>query len=146
MKQILSAVMERLQTEVPELQYIAEDWGQMDYYQDTPPVKFPCALISISSIDFVSQTIGIRHATLTLLIRVADAPAVSGSMAAPDSYRNRAFAIFDLLDNIGNALYGFSNDGEFNEMEQKTITHYSREDAIREYAMLFETEYAISSE
>ena len=40
MKHILSAVMERLQAEVPELQYIAEDWGQMDFYQDTPPVKF----------------------------------------------------------------------------------------------------------
>lgn len=146
MKHILSAVMERLQTEVSELQYVSEDWGQLDFYQDTPPVKFPCALISVSSINFESQTIGTRHATLTLLIRVADAPAVSGTMAAPESYRNRAFAIFDLLDDIGNALYGFSNDEEFNELDQKTITHYSREDAIREYAMLFETEYAIDSE
>lgn len=146
MKHILSAVMERLQAEVPELQYIAEDWGKMDFYQDTPPVKFPCALISVSSINFESQTIGIRHAKLTLLIRVADAPTVSGTMAAPENYRNRAFAIFDLLDDIGNALYGFSNEDEFNELEQKTITHYSREDTIREYAMLFETEYAVDSE
>lgn len=146
MKHILSAVMERLQEQVPDLQYISEDWGQLDFYQDTPPVKFPCALISVSGIKFDSQTMGTRNATMTILIRVADAPAVSGTMAAPDSYRNRAFAIFDLLDDIGNALYGFSHDEEFNELEQKTITHYSREDAIREYAMLFETEYAIDSE
>lgn len=145
MKHILSAVMQQLREEVPDLQYIAEDWGQLDYYQDTPPVKFPCALISVSSIQFEGQTSGNRHATLTLLIRVADAPAVSGALAAPESYRNRAFAIFDLMDEIGNALYGFGGD-EFNEIEQKTITHYNREDAIREYAMLFETEYAVDSE
>lgn len=146
MKHILFAVMERLQKEVPELRYIAEDWGQLDFYQETPPVKFPCALISVSSIQFEGETMGIRHAKMTLLIRVADAPAVSGTMAAPESYRNRAFAIFELMDDIGNALYGFCGDDEFNELEQKTVTHYSREDAIREYAMLFETEYAVGSE
>ena len=137
--------MERLQEQVPDLRYIAEDWGQLDFYNEAPPVKFPCALISVSNIKFESQTVGCRWATMTILIRVADAPAVSGTMAAPETYRNRAFAIFDLMDTIGNVLYAFGGD-EFNELEQKTITHYSREDAIREYAMLFETEYAIDSE
>ena len=145
MKHILEAVMERVQEQVPDLRYIAEDWGQLDFYNDAPPVKFPCALISVSNIKFESQTAGTRWATMTILIRVADAPAVSGTMAAPEAYRNRAFAIFDLMDTIGNVLYAFGGD-EFNELEQKTITHYSREDAIREYAMLFETEYAIDSE
>ena len=145
MKHILEAVMERLQEQVPDLRYIAEDWGQLDFYNDAPPVKFPCALISVSNIKFESQTAGTRWATMTILIRVADAPAVSGTMAAPEAYRNRAFASFDLMDTIGNVLYAFGGD-EFNELEQKTITHYSREDAIREYAMLFETEYAIDSE
>ena len=145
MKHILQAVMERLQEQVPDLRYIAEDWGQLDFYNEAPPVKFPCALISVSNIKFESHTVGCRWATMTILIRVADAPAVSGTMAAPETYRNRAFAIFDLMDTIGNVLYAFGGD-EFNELEQKTITHYSREDAIREYAMLFETEYAIDSE
>lgn len=145
MKQILSVVMERLKEQVPDLQYIAEDWGQLDFYDQTPPVKFPCALISVSSINFESQTHDCRWATMTILIRVADAPAVSGSMAAPESYRNRAFSIFDLMDKIGISLYAFGGE-EFNEIEQKTITHYNREDAIREYAMLFETEYVIESE
>lgn len=145
MKHILETIMERLQAKVPELQYIAEDWGQLDFYDEAPPVKFPCALISVSRISFESQTIHTRWATMGILIRVADAPAVSGTMAAPEAYRNRAFAIFDLMDKIGNTLYGYTDDS-FNELEQKEITHYSREDAIREYAMLFETEYGIDSE
>lgn len=145
MKHVLSAVMERLKEQVPDLQYISEDWGQLDFYERTPPVKFPCALVSVSGINFESQTSDCRWATMTILIRVADAPAVSGGMAAPESYRNRAFAIFDLMDKIGTSLYAFGGE-EFNEIEQKAVTHYNREDAIREYAMLFETGYAIGSE
>ena len=60
MKHILEAVMERLQEQVPDLRYIAEDWGQLDFYNDAPPVKFPCALISVSNIKFESQTAGTR--------------------------------------------------------------------------------------
>lgn len=145
MKHILDSIMRRLQEQVPSLQYIAEDWGQLDFYDDAPPVKFPCALISVSTVRFEPQTMSSRWATMTILVRVADAPAVSGTMAAPESYRNRAFAIFDLMDAIGNALYAFGED-EFNPLEQKNITHYSREDAIREYALLFETSFAVDSE
>ena len=31
MKEILLQIMSELQAKVPELAYIAEDWGQMDY-------------------------------------------------------------------------------------------------------------------
>ncbi len=145
MKEILTAVMERLQNEIPDLRYIAEDWGQLDYYDDAPPVRFPCALVSMGNLSFESETYGLRRARMTILIRVADAPSVSGTMAAPDDYRRRAFAIFDLMERVGNCLYGFGGV-DFNEIEQQGITRYSREDRIREYAMTFTTEYAVDSE
>lgn len=142
MKEIIQEIMSELQAKVPELAYIAEDWGQLDYYNEAPPVKFPCALISVSSVDFESLTHSRREAKMNLQIRVADAPTVSGTMAAPESYRKRAFAIIDLMDAIGNTLYGFEDD-RFNEIEQVSITRREREDAIREYAMFFETSFCI---
>lgn len=145
MRHVLESITGRLLEEVPELRYVAEDWGQLDFYEDKPPVKFPCALVSVSNIKFESQTAGVRYATMTVLIRVADAPSVSGTMAAPKEYRDRAFSILDLMDRIGNALYAFGGE-DFDELEQREITHYGREDAIREYAMTFETAYAIGSE
>ena len=142
MKRILNAVMPRLKEQVTDLRYIAEDWGQLDYSNDAPPVKFPCALVSVSNVKFESQTMERRYASMTILIRVADAPLVCGTMAAPEAYRERAFAIFDVMDEIGRCLYAFGGE-EFNEIEQQSITHYSREDAIREYAMTFDTEYCV---
>lgn len=140
MKEILEQVMARLKEKVPQLAYIAEDWGQMDYYDGAPPVKFPCALVSVSSVDFETQTVDARWARMKILVRVADAPTVSGSMAAPESYRKRAFAIVDLMEEVGDALYGFGG-GLFNYIEQVSITRYEREDGIREYAMAFETAF-----
>ena len=145
MKEILEAVMQRLTEQVPDLAYISEDWGQMDFYNNAPPVKFPCALISVNRISFESDTWELRRARLTFLIRIADCPALTGNMAAPQEHRQRAFAIFDLMEQVGNCLYGFGTEA-FNDIEQQEITRYNREDAIREYAMTFTTEYAVESE
>ena len=68
MKEILEAVMRRLKEQVPDLAYVSEDWGQMDYYNEAPPVKFPCALISVSHIGFESETWGLRRARLTFVL------------------------------------------------------------------------------
>lgn len=127
------------------MRYIAEDWGQLDHYDEAPPVRFPCALVSVSRVRLEGRTAEARWGSMTILIRVADAPAVSGTMAAPESHRERAFAVLDLMDRIGDTLYAFGGEA-FNELEQKEIIHYGREDAIREYAMTFETQYEIRSE
>ena len=126
MKEILEAVMRRLKEQVPDLAYVSEDWGQMD-------------------IGFESETWGLRRARLTFLIRIADCPVFTGNMAAPEQHRSRAFAIFDLMEQVGNCLYGFGTDA-FNDIEQQEVTRYNREDAIREYAMTFTTGYAVESE
>lgn len=49
------------------------------------------------------------------------------------------------MERIGNCLYGFGGDA-FNELEQQEITRYNREDAVREYAMTFTTEYLIETD
>lgn len=103
MKEILEAVMRRLKEQVPDLAYVSEDWGQMDYYNEAPPVKFPCALISVSHIGFESETWGLRRARLTFLIRIADCPVLTGNMAAPEQHRSRAFGYLR-LDGTGGQL------------------------------------------
>ena len=35
-------------TNVSKINYIDEDWGQLDYYAANFPVKFPCVLIDIN--------------------------------------------------------------------------------------------------
>ena len=142
MKTILNAVMQRLKEQVSELRYISEDWGQLDYYETMPPVKFPCALISIDRVNYEAVAKDRRKAVVNMVVRIADAPSVTGNVAAPESYRNRAFAIFDLLEEAGEALNGLSGD-TFNQFSLESIYRDNRQDFIREYNMTFETGFTL---
>ena len=142
MKTILNAVMQRLKEQVSELRYISEDWGQLDYYETMPPVKFPCALVSIDRVNYSVVAKDRRKAVVSVVVRIADAPSVTGNVAAPESYRNRAFAIFDLLEEVDEALNGLSGD-TFNQFSLESIYRDNRQDFIREYNMTFETGFTL---
>lgn len=51
MQNILEAIAVKI-SEVKELNYIDEDWGQLDKYSQSPPVQWPCCLIDISSANY----------------------------------------------------------------------------------------------
>lgn len=142
MKTFLNAVMQRLKEQVSELRYISEDWGQLDYYETMPPVKFPCALVSIDRVNYSVVAKDRRKAVVSVVVRIADAPSVTGNVAAPESYRNRAFAIFDLLEEVDEALNGLSGD-TFNQFSLESIYRDNRQDFIREYNMTFETGFTL---
>lgn len=142
MKTILNAVMQRLKEQVSELRYTSEDWGQLDYYETVPPVKFPCALISIDRLSYNVVAKDRRKADISVIVRIADAPSVTGNGAAPESYRNRAFAIFDLLEEASEALNGLSGD-TFNRFSLEAIYRTGRQDFIREYSMTFRTGFTL---
>ena len=142
MKTILNAVMQRLKGQVTELRYISEDWGQLDYYETMPPVKFPCALVSIDRVIYSVEAKDRRKAVVSVVVRIADAPGVTGNAAAPESYRNRAFAIFDLLEEAGEALNGLSGE-TFKRFSLESIYRTNRQDFIREYGMTFGTGFTL---
>lgn len=51
------AVQDRLLELLPEkIAYLAEDWGQLDFYNERPPVNFPCVLIDIAEAEFSDCT------------------------------------------------------------------------------------------
>lgn len=142
MRTILNAVLQRLKEQVSELQYISEDWGQLDYYETMPPVKFPCALVCIDRVSYNVVAKDRRKADVSLFVRIADAPSVTGNVAAPAAYRERAFAIFDLLESVSEALNGLEGD-TFRRFSLESIYHTSRQDFIREYSMTFKTGFTL---
>ena len=79
---------------------------------------------------------------VSVVVRIDDAPSVTGNVAAPESYRNRAFAIFDLLEEVGESLNGLSGD-TFKRFSLESIYRENRQDFIREYSMTFETGFTL---
>lgn len=103
-KDVLTAVQKSL-LNIPGLKYVAEDWGQLDYYTNRPPVEFPCALIDIQGADYADLSRQHQQADATFTIRIADYRPVNVSALSQES-DEESFYIFDLLAEIYKALQG----------------------------------------
>lgn len=131
----LAAVQDRLLELYPEnIAYLAEDWGQLDFYNERPPVNFPCVLIDIEEAQFSDLTRKAQRGDAMLTIRVAHYDPVNLSALAPD--REKSFRMFALLRLIYARLQGLSGE-EFSGLTRTSLRRAKREDTIREYVMQF---------
>lgn len=105
MKLIIQNIQTKLTNEVPELKYVDQDWGQMDFYPN-PPVKFPCALIDVQSVQYSNVGNFVQKATALVVIRLFDMRLSNSSNAAPETQKKNAQKIWQLLENVNKALHG----------------------------------------
>jgi len=105
MKQIIQNIQDRLMQEVPALKYVDQDWGQMDFYQ-TPPVKFPCALIDIQSAQYTNDGKLVQQGVATVVISLFDLKLSNSSQAAPTGQKENAKKIWQLIEDVNKALHG----------------------------------------
>jgi hypothetical protein len=68
---LYTAIIAHLQTNMPTLRYIAQDLGQIDFYEDTPPVSWPCLLMDIGDASFSDASHGMQLAEASVTLRLA---------------------------------------------------------------------------
>lgn len=132
----LKAVMAQLKT-VPELRYVSEDWGQLDYY-DQPPVQFPCALVECEDIRFADNSMNTQGAEATLSISISDLRLFNTSANSPDA--DTAFDIFELMGKVNKTLHGLKS-ATFSPLTRTGIARVRRDDAIREFRISYRFAY-----
>jgi hypothetical protein len=138
MQQLLTALQARLQQQVPGLQYIDEDWGQLDYYSPHPPVQWPCALIDIATVQWSNQGAQLQAGIATVSITVANVKTTNTSSLAPMAQRNTAFAIHELLTQIHQALHAYLPAGGSSRMYRKSTQRTRRDDGIQQYQLTYQ--------
>ena len=144
MKQLLTDIQNRLATATcadgkPLFSYVDLDWGQADFYEGMPPVKFPCVLIDIQSADFSNEGQRIQLGDVTVQIRIIDMILSRSSAAAPAEQREKAARIFDLLRETHRLLHAWTGTpASYGLLTRKTLSRVRRRDGLHEYAMTFE--------
>lgn len=146
MKQLLQNIQNRL-AEIPELQYIDEDWGQIDYYSPNMPVKWPCCLIDIQSGQFsnISKDMSKRpkdrqNGSFMVKISLANMRLTNTSYLAPKGQKDNAWAIFELVEKVHQKLHGFSPLENCSKMLRTSFGRTQRDDGVQEYAVMYEFE------
>ena len=103
-KEIILAIQRRITDEVHELQYIDRDWNQFGYEQ--PAVKYPCALIDLTNVEYRHMTNTLQRATATIAIHIANQRLIPASARAPR--KDNAYQTIDIIEHIHRALNMFA--------------------------------------
>jgi hypothetical protein len=145
MKQLLTDIQNRLANATdsenkPLFAYVDFDWGQVDFYEGMPPVKFPCALIDVQNAEYSNEGQRIQLGDTIVQIRIVDMILSRTSAGAPAEQREKAARTFDLLRETHRLLHGWTGTpNRYGLLTRKTLARTRRRDGLYEYAMTFET-------
>lgn len=117
MEAIIQSIQRQLTRKVPRLRYIDRDWGQL--LTENPPVKWPCALIDVQSVEYQNVKRGEQHATATFVITVCNSRTVPTSSRS--TRKDDAYLIFELIREIHYALQMFTNEGNFSPLMRVSL-------------------------
>lgn len=135
MKQIFLAIQDRLSSLVPSLQYIDKNWGQLNLPQ--PPVKWPCCLIDLDSIDYSQASDLCRLAQANIVITIATQALTRTSAKAPS--KSNGYDILDLIEDIITALEGFLVPDTTQSLARTRLSKTYSDQSYDIYSLTFST-------
>ncbi len=110
---LLDAITNKI-SEVTDIKYTGEDWGQLNDYDPHPPVKFPCALIDEQSASFSdigmergASPVNRQEGTTVIVITIATKKLTNTSHRAPQTQKDKAWKIHRTAQRIHEKLHGW---------------------------------------
>ncbi len=145
MKTLLENLQQKL-SEITELKYIDENWGQLDYYSPNMPVQWPCCLIDLQNAQFsnISKNINKRprdrqNATINIELTLANIRLTNTSYKAPAMQKENAWKLFDLIEKIHKTLHGSTVIENGSKLLRTSFGRMQRDDGVQEYKIVYET-------
>jgi hypothetical protein len=117
---------------VPELKFIDQDLGQLEFEESNSPVKFPCALFDIVDTKYTdnSEDSQLSEGILEVRLGVA-AYAAATHYYTNDSHRINALYYYNLEHRVNQLLHGWSDDQYFNPLSRVSAKTERRKDNVR---------------
>lgn len=143
MKEVLEHILERLSA-IQELNYVSEDWGQLDSFGADCPVKWPCSLIDLQ--DGIYSDIGSskqfnpanrQEGGINIGIKVANLRLTNPNSRAPQSHKDNAFKIHEVIEKVHQALHGYHPGGEHGALMRTSFRKISRGDGVQLYLVIY---------
>lgn len=146
MKNLLEKLQLRL-AEIPQLKYIDENWGQLDYYSPNMPVQYPCVLIDIGQVQYsnlgkdLTKTPQQRQiAQVQIKITIANMRLTNTSLLAPRRQKEDSWSIWTLIEMIHQKIHGFSLLPNVTPLIRTSQNRTLRDDGIQEYEVYYSCE------
>lgn len=137
--QLFLSIQTRIKSAVPEIAWIDQDLGQIDWYQTRPPVSWPCVMIDFPETGYGDLSQGVQWATPVIRIRLGFSPFSSANSVAPDISKEAALQFYEIENKLFKALQGFDGGGITQPMTRTSVVNEKRNDPYRVRQMTFTT-------
>lgn len=125
------------------INFVDENSGQLEVFPN-PPVKWPCALIDLSSGNF-SNNSNDRSAEPTLRqqgvmqieITIANLKLTNSSANAPSFQKQKAFSIWKYVEVIHKKLQGWRPSEKSGALVRASLQKVKRDDGIQEIRVIY---------
>lgn len=101
-------LQERIKTEVPEIKWIEQDFGQDVFDKWRPNVSFPAVLIDFPDATYENLSGSGQTATVAVTLRLLVAPFEQSYENAPLTVREGALEYFELENKLIQAIHGWA--------------------------------------
>ena len=146
MKHIIEAIQTKL-AQHPDIKYVDENWGQLDYYSPNFPVQWPCVLIDIANANFDNigkdnnqVPVNRQMAQITVELRVANLKLTNTSANAPHLQKTYARSIWQILEEVHAQLHGWNPSESTSKLIRTAVNRAKRDDGVQEYAVRYSCE------
>lgn len=146
MKNLLEKLQLRL-AEIPQLKYIDENWGQLDYYSPNMPVQYPCTLIDVQQVQYSNIGKDLTKipqqrqiALVQIKITIANMRLTNTSLLAPRRQKEDSWSIWTLIEMIHQKIHGFSLLPNVTPLIRTSQNRTLRDDGIQEYEVYYSCE------
>ena len=146
MKNLLEKLQLRL-AEIPQLKYIDENWGQLDYYSPNMPVQYPCTLIDVQQVQYSNIGKDLTKipqqrqiAQVQIKITIANMRLTNTSLLAPRRQKEDAWSIWTLIEMIHQKIHGISLLPNVTPLIRTSQNRTLRDDGIQEYEVYYSCE------
>ncbi|WP_236025505.1 hypothetical protein [Flavobacterium geliluteum] len=143
MKEFIQNTQTKL-SEVPTINYIDEDWGQLDDYSPNVPVQWPCCLIDMSNVDF--SDLGMnkdavpqnrQQAAGLITLTFANMKLTNTSFKAPQAQKDIAWSIHDIIEAAHAKVHGFAPVIGSGKLMRRSFKRVKRDDGIQQYQVVY---------
>ncbi|RWX00931.1 hypothetical protein [Flavobacterium cerinum] len=143
MKELLAATQAKVM-EVAEINYVDEDWGQLDDYSPNFPVKWPCCLIDIQGATF--SDLGMhksakpqnrQEGTATVVFTFANLKLTNSSGKAPESQKQAAWLIHDIIEKAHEVIHGFRPVQSHGKLMRTGQRKVRRDDGVQMHQVVY---------
>ena len=146
MKALLEKIQQKL-SEITDLKYIDENWGQLDYYSPNMPVQYPCALIDVQQVQYTNlgrdmskKPVQRQIGRGSIKITIANMRLSNSSMQAPRRQKEEVWAIWGIIEKIHQRLHGVSLLPNVSALIRSSQSRTLRDDGVQEYEVYYSCE------